>query len=100
MIVTGLDSVGLSRLPSEVLTASFRGVVALTFGAAAGALGAGAGVFGVPGTGVAANLGVRLMVEGVPVAREVAFRGALGAVVLLAAVGVRVAGDDVVFSRD
>lgn len=80
---------GLSRLPSEVLTASFRGVVALTFGAAAGTLGAVAGVFGV-----------RLMVVGVPVARGVAFRGALGAVVLLAAVGVRVAGDDVVFSRD
>lgn len=91
---------GLSRVPSEVLTASFRGVVALTLGATVGALGAGTGVLGVAEAGVAASLGVRFIVEGVPVARGVAFKGALGVVLAVGAVGVRTAGDDVVLSRD
>lgn len=104
---TGLDSVGFSIFPSEVLTASFLGVVA--FGAVVGALGAVEGVLGVFGFAVAASLGVRLTVVGAAVARGVEFkgargvgvefRGALGAV-LLAVVGVRVVDDDVVLSRE
>lgn len=96
---------GFSIFPSEVLTASFLGVVA--FGAVVGAFGAAEGVLGVLGFAVAANLGVRLIVVGVAVARGVeftgargvVFRGALGAV-LLAVVGARAAEDDVVLSRE
>ena len=106
--MTGLDSVGFSIFPSDVLIASFLGVVTGafgagvdTFGAVAGVdtLGAVAGVLGVEGFAVAANLGVRLMVGGVAATRGVEFRGALGAV-LVVVVGVRVVADDVVLSRE
>lgn len=96
---------GFSIFPSEVLTASFLGVVA--FGAVVGAFGAAEGVLGVLGFAVAANLGVRLIVVGVAVARGVEFRGARGVVfrgalgaVLLAVVGALAAEDDVVLSRE
>jgi Na+-transporting NADH:ubiquinone oxidoreductase subunit NqrE len=107
--------VGFSIFPSEVLTASFLGVVA--FGAVVGAFGAAEGVLGVFVFAVAASLGVRLIVVGVAVAvargvefkgargvefrgaRGVGFKGALGAV-LLAVVGVRVVEDEVVLRRE
>lgn len=106
---------GFSIFPSEVLTASFLGVVA--FGAVVGAFGAAEGVLGVFVFAVAASLGVRLIVVGVAVAvargvefmgargvefrgaRGVGFKGALGAV-LLAVVGVRVVEDEVVLRRE